>query len=321
MSATSTFEGKGIPQIMLRCIQLLSKYTFELIVIAFILYICISRGLKVGMTIHDPEMPTTEHSVLSFSAMLPLELPNLLSFFEQDADLVQTAAILPLTNVSQLVPQPTTVASHTPENGTTAISIQAPAAAGYDDFNSVAQTNDPAPHISNLTLVLSPDYARRKNLAPTVVSAKKQRVQNYLRRYAGVAQQEMRQYGIPASITLAQALLESNAGDSKLAVQSNNHFGIKCRSRCLGCTCRNYGDDTRYDMFRVFESVAASFREHSELLTSSRYARLANYGTDYKKWAHGLKACGYATDKRYAYKLIKIIEELELDRFDETYAA
>ena len=126
----------------------------------------------------------------------------------------------------------------------------------------------------------------------------------------------MDEYGIPASITLAQGLLESNAGDSKLAVVSNNHFGIKCRKKCLGCTCRNYGDDTRYDMFRVFDSATESFREHSELLNTSRYAKLKKHGLDYKKWAHGLKSCGYATDKRYGHKLVKIIENLELDRYD-----
>ncbi|MEL7161393.1 MAG: glucosaminidase domain-containing protein, partial [Bacteroidota bacterium] len=86
----------------------------------------------------------------------------------------------------------------------------------------------------------------------------------------------------------------------------------------LGCTCRNYGDDTRYDMFRVFTSPAESFREHSELLNTSRYAKLKKHGSDYKKWAHGLKSCGYATDKRYGHKLVTIIENLDLTRYDAT---
>jgi len=167
-----------------------------------------------------------------------------------------------------------------------------------------------------MPLVLSPDYGERKGLAPKIIKAKKARVQNYLDRYAPIARREMADFGIPASITLAQGLLESNAGDSKLAVNSNNHFGIKCRSKCLGCTCRNYGDDTRYDMFRVFTTVAESYREHSELLSTKRYAKLKGHGTNYKKWAHGLKACGYATDKRYGHKLVKIIENLGLDKYD-----
>ncbi|MEM6771631.1 MAG: glucosaminidase domain-containing protein, partial [Bacteroidota bacterium] len=197
-----------------------------------------------------------------------------------------------------------------------AIASPTPQTEGLDDFNDVASTDDPAPHISNLTLVLSPDYGERKGLSPHIIKAKKARVQAYLDQYAGIAQQEMKKFGIPASITLAQGLLESNAGDSKLAVVSKNHFGIKCRKKCLGCTCRNYGDDTRYDMFRVFDSAAESFREHSELLNTARYARLKGHGNDYEKWAHGLKACGYATDKRYGYKLIAIIKNLGLDQYD-----
>ena len=184
------------------------------------------------------------------------------------------------------------------------------------DFHDVAETDDPAPHISNLTLVLSPDYAQRKQLSARIVAAKWQRVQNYLERYAAVARREMHKFGIPASITLAQGLLESNAGDSKLARQSNNHFGIKCRRKCRGCTCRNYSDDTHYDMFRVFADPLESFREHSNLLQLSRYRKLKTYGKDYRKWAHGLKRAGYATDKRYAHKLIKIIEALDLTRYD-----
>ena len=188
--------------------------------------------------------------------------------------------------------------------------------AKHAGFNEVAVTDDPAPHISNLTLVLSPDYGERKNLPARIITAKKARVQNYLARYAEAARDEMKEHGIPASITLAQGLLESNAGDSRLARESRNHFGIKCRAKCLGCTCRNYGDDTRYDMFRVFDSPAESFREHSKLLGYSRYRKLKTFGLDYVKWAHGLQSCGYATDKRYGKKLVTIIENLGLDKYD-----
>jgi flagellum-specific peptidoglycan hydrolase FlgJ len=111
-------------------------------------------------------------------------------------------------------------------------------------------------------------------------------------------------------------LLESNAGNSKLARESNNHFGIKCRRKCRGCTCRNYTDDDVYDMFRVFETVWESYQEHSTLLASPRYRHLLKYGKDYKNWAYGLKKAGYATDKRYAQKLIRIIDNMELHRYD-----
>lgn len=170
---------------------------------------------------------------------------------------------------------------------------------------------------SNLTFVLSPDYGERHGVDPKVVKEKIKNCTDYVAKYKEVAIAEREKYGIPAAITLAQGLLESNAGDSRLSVESNNHFGIKCRTKCRGCTCRNYVDDDVYDMFRVFDSVWGSYREHSKLLQNKRYAWLKKYAiTDYKSWAHGLKKSGYATDKKYAPKLIKIIEELGLDKID-----
>lgn len=137
------------------------------------------------------------------------------------------------------------------------------------------------------------------------------------RRCLSVAIAEMKAHQIPASITLAQGLLESDAGESVLATESNNHFGIKCRTKCLGCTCRNYSDDIIYDMFRVFDDVQESYREHSLLLSSPRYQHLKKLdATDYKGWAHGLKKAGYATDPKYADKLILIIEGLALYQYD-----
>ncbi|MFK7934082.1 MAG: glycoside hydrolase family 73 protein [Saprospiraceae bacterium] len=171
---------------------------------------------------------------------------------------------------------------------------------------------------SNLTFVLSPDYGERHNVDPAIVRQKIQNCKDYVAKYKEVAIAEREKYGIPVAITLAQGLLESNAGDSRLSVESNNHFGIKCRTKCRGCTCRNYVDDDVYDMFRVFDSVWGSYREHSKLLQNKRYRWLKKYPvTDYESWAHGLKKSGYATDKRYAPKLIKIIEELKLDRLDK----
>ena len=170
---------------------------------------------------------------------------------------------------------------------------------------------------SNLTFVLSPDYGERHNVDPAIVREKIQNCKNYVKTYRQIAINEMKEYGIPASITLAQGLLESNAGDSRLSVESNNHFGIKCKSKCRGCTCRNYHDDDIYDMFRVFESPKESYREHSLLLNGKRYSHLLDLDiTDYENWARGLKKAGYATDKRYANKLIKIIEELQLYKYD-----
>lgn len=134
----------------------------------------------------------------------------------------------------------------------------------------------------------------------------------------------MHRTGIPASITLAQALHESNYGTSKLATQANNHFGIKCKKDWQGDTFGHKDDD--FDRkgklikscFRAYPNYRASFLDHSEFLkNSSNYISLFKlHKTDYINWAHGLKKCGYATDPDYAIKLIKKIEKYDLSRFD-----
>lgn len=177
--------------------------------------------------------------------------------------------------------------------------------------SSKTTKTEPTFSVSNLTPALSPDKSRRG-----VEGEKAQAMLAYIDKYAPAAIRAMDKYGIPASITLAQGLLESNAGESKLALESNNHFGIKCRRKCKGCTCRNYTDDDVYDMFRVFDSAWESYEEHSVLLTSPRYKHLQKYGKDYKSWAYGLKRAGYATDKTYGQKLIRLIRNLNLDRYD-----
>ena len=142
--------------------------------------------------------------------------------------------------------------------------------------------------------------------------------QTYVERFATTARAEMKKFGIPASITLAQGLLETQSGSSPLATKNNNHFGIKCFSkRCQKGHCRNFSDDSHKDFFRVFDTAWASYRAHSELITAGRYAHLTQLAaTDYRSWAEGLQAAGYATDQAYARKLIRLIESLELDRYD-----
>ena len=170
---------------------------------------------------------------------------------------------------------------------------------------------------SNLGFFLNPKYASKKGIDQRIVAYKAMKCHDYIQRYRKTASEEANLYGIPVAITLAQGLLESNAGDSKLARKDNNHFGIKCKAKCVGCRCANYTDDSKYDMFRVFDSAWYSFREHSNLLNSKRYRHLSKLDRkDYKNWARGLKAAGYATDKRYADKLIQIIETFQLHRFD-----
>lgn len=170
---------------------------------------------------------------------------------------------------------------------------------------------------SNLSFIYQPESYSDKKAVNKVKKAKIKKNHLYIDRFAPVAVAEMKKFGIPASITLAQGLLESNAGDSRLSVESNNHFGIKCKSKCKGCTCRNYIDDDIYDMFRVFNSAWESYRAHSNLLMGQRYKHLLDLNPlDYKGWAKGLKKAGYATDKKYAEKLIRIIQTFDLDQYD-----
>lgn len=174
-----------------------------------------------------------------------------------------------------------------------------------------------AARYSNLGFVLNPDFATKNGIDKNIVLHKKQKVDNYIRKYLEIAKEEARLYNIPVAITLAQGLLESNAGDSKLAQKENNHFGIKCNAKCTGCRCANYTDDSKYDMFRVFDSAWFSFREHSKLLQNNRYKHLLDLPrSDYRNWAYGLQAAGYATDKKYGEKLIKIVEALQLQLLD-----
>lgn len=148
--------------------------------------------------------------------------------------------------------------------------------------------------------------------------AKRRKMKAYVKLYSSYAREEMKKHGIPASITLAQGLLESDAGESRLAVENNNHFGIKCFSRsCRKGHCTNYTDDTHKDFFRKYKSPSESFHAHSTLLKGARYKSLFHYKkTDFVSWAKGLKEAGYATDPKYDQKLINLIRELELDSYD-----
>lgn len=139
----------------------------------------------------------------------------------------------------------------------------------------------------------------------------------YISKYSDMAVDQMKTYGIPASITLAQGLLESDAGRSSLATKCNNHFGIKCHSDWTGRKMY-HDDDARQECFRCYKDAEESYRDHSLFLVKgSRYQSLFKLGpTDYKGWAKGLKAAGYATSPTYADKLIELIERYGLDAYD-----
>lgn len=141
--------------------------------------------------------------------------------------------------------------------------------------------------------------------------------ERYVKKYADMAVKEMVRSGVPASITLAQGMLESGSGMSKLATQGNNHFGIKCHKGWEGKSMK-VDDDAPNECFRVYSSVADSYKDHSDFLRyRDRYKFLFDLErTDYKGWAYGLKKAGYATDPGYPAKLIKYIEEYKLYKYD-----
>lgn len=147
--------------------------------------------------------------------------------------------------------------------------------------------------------------------------------QQYIQQYRSIAIREMNRYGIPASIKLAQGILESGNGTSLLATRGNNHFGIKCGGTWRGKNMKK-NDDRSNECFRVYDSPEQSFRDHSEFLLKERYQKLFTLDkNDYRGWAYGLKAAGYATNPRYPELLISLIERYELykyDNLDPSYA-
>lgn len=168
------------------------------------------------------------------------------------------------------------------------------------------------------TIILSfPSCGVTKSSNRSVNTTKNQNYVDYINKYSTLAVQNMYKYRIPASITLAQGLLESNAGMSQLALRANNHFGIKCGGTWSGPSMA-FDDDAPGECFRSYKSPEASYYDHSIFLTTrSRYAFLFDYPTtDYKNWAKGLKKAGYATNPAYANTLISLIERYNLDRYD-----
>ena len=152
--------------------------------------------------------------------------------------------------------------------------------------------------------------------------SQEQKAQAYIDKFAPIAQDEMRQYQIPASITLAQGILESGVGFGRLAVEGNNHFGIKCHRGWNGGKMY-HDDDAKGECFRTYDDPAESYRDHSVFLSGrQRYAFLFKLNKkDYIAWAKGLKKAGYATDPKYPKKIISIIERYKLYKYDSKKGA
>ncbi|KRB56496.1 glucosaminidase domain-containing protein [Flavobacterium sp. Root186] len=180
----------------------------------------------------------------------------------------------------------------------------------------VATTKKPAynkpvknyPSTNNTTEVI-------QSTSKTVVTS--DLINNYILQFKDIAMGNMKTYGIPASIILAQGILESGAGKGDLAIEANNHFGIKCHKDWLGESVR-HDDDSAQECFRKYPEAAESYKDHALFLVGkNRYATLFTYEKDdYKSWAKGLRAAGYATDPNYPDKLISYIERYNLHQYD-----
>ncbi|MBK5210367.1 MAG: glucosaminidase domain-containing protein [Flavobacteriaceae bacterium] len=153
----------------------------------------------------------------------------------------------------------------------------------------------------------------KKEIKSTIFTS----TEDYIQFFKNAAMEEMRIYKIPASITLAQGVLESSSGNSELTKRSNNHFGIKCHKEWEG-NHTFHDDDEKGECFRVYDNPTTSYRDHSLFLTSRRrYSKLFSLAPgDYVSWANGLSEAGYATDRRYPAKLIGLIEKFELHKYD-----
>ncbi len=170
----------------------------------------------------------------------------------------------------------------------------------------------------NVRFLLFPEMTESAKLNASEVNALNNKCKAYARRFAPVAMAEMGRYGVPASITVAQAILHSNAGDHPLVEKSNNHFGIKCFSKeCPKGHCSHHGTEEHKSFYRNFNTAWESFRGHSLLLTNKKYEHLLKLKKkDYKGWANGLQKAGYSKDQQYAQKLIRIIEAMQLAELD-----
>ena len=175
-------------------------------------------------------------------------------------------------------------------------------------------TRKPISNTEEKVIITSPKKNEAVKPAPKVYA---NATEAYIANYSGIAKDEMRDYGVPASITLAQGILESGSGNGRLSVEANNHFGIKCHREWTGDKIY-HDDDAAQECFRKYKHSKYSFRDHSLFLKErKRYSTLFDLPIDdYEAWAKGLKAAGYATDRKYPAKLISLIERYQLYQYD-----
>lgn len=179
---------------------------------------------------------------------------------------------------------------------------------GEEGERAGTETSEPVPPMDEAPVKKYPTTSPRTSvdLSPA----------QFIAKYAPIAQKLQRKYGVPASVTLGQGLLESNNGNSDLARKANNFFGIKCFAKRHRACCIKACDDSNNDSFVIFDNPTAAFEGHSKFLQKDRYKGLKKYGKNYRQWAFGLKSKGYATNPKYAYILIGLIERYDLHKYD-----
>lgn len=199
---------------------------------------------------------------------------------------------------------------------------KAPLKSKKEIVRTVRKTNTITPNRTKSSASIPIKTESKGNDTETIVSTSRTVVTNdivrvYISQYKDVAMGNMRNYGIPASIILAQGILESGAGRGDLAKNANNHFGIKCHVGWTGDSVK-HDDDAAQECFRKYDNPSESFKDHAVFLTGrSRYAKLFGFSKgDYKAWARGLRTAGYATDPKYPDKLISYIERYNLHQYD-----
>jgi len=190
-----------------------------------------------------------------------------------------------------------------------------------DKSGTEVQIKMPPGSLNNVTFAIDPEFGTRNDLPAAECAKRLNLCRDYIARFSAVAIAEMRRSGVPASITLAQGLLESNASESRLAQKINNHFGMKCFStHCEKGHCVNFKQNSHKDFFVKYANAWGSYQAHTDYLKNSgRYIHLFELDrSNYRAWARGLAKAGYNTsDEAYGEKLIAIIQILDLDRFDK----
>jgi len=178
-------------------------------------------------------------------------------------------------------------------------------------------TRSSSKKLERIQIVINQEKNELKKIRPLYKKGLNKYTVAYIQDFAPLAVIEMKKYKIPASITIAQGILESRSGRSELSLKSNNHFGIKCHKSWNGKRVY-HDDDKRHECFRKYAHPIDSFKDHSLFLsTRDRYSFLFNYKiTNYKAWAYGLRKAGYATDRHYPKKLIALINDYQLYRYD-----